>query len=134
MNIKKQCRHFLTTLAILGFATTASANEVRITANQPITLTYKIAHQHQGRQPVFSEVKTIHIDRSSSISVNLDDYAVAGVVPIAVNNHQLPSSATHFNEKEQCSMATDKARTSGQLNFIVLDHEIKCSTQGGIFG
>lgn len=124
-------------LASLGFTTVAAhANEVLLTANQPMKITFRVAHKNQDQdsQTVFGELQSIELNKNRNIPISLANYDRAGIVIISANGHELPPSANQFDQPEQCSMTTDKTKTTGALEFTLAQHSINCRTYGGVFG
>ncbi len=122
-------------IALLGLSFTAAyANEVQLTANQKMTITYRLAHKNKNSQPVFDALQTMQINKDANVSVNLDNYNRAGLVIVSVNGHELPPFANQFDKAKQCSMTTDKIKSSGKLEFNVFAHSINCKSSGGVFG
>lgn len=121
-------------LGCLGFAAAAQANEVQLTANQPAKIIFRVAHKNQGGQPVFGELQSIDVNKNGTVPVELDNYDLAGLVIVSANGHKLPPSANQFDQPRQCSMATNKVKAMGALEFTLSGHSISCSTNGGIFG
>ncbi len=119
---------------LLGITTLAHANEVLFTANQPMKIIFKVAHLNHNGQPVFSEPQFKDINKNTTISVDMNNYDLAGVVVLSVNGHELPPSANQFNQPQQCSMTTDKTKTTGKLELVLSAQEISCRSYGGIFG
>lgn len=131
MNLKKLS---LVSIGVLGINLAAHANEVLLTANQPATIEFKVAHLNNNGQPVFEETQFRDISNNTSIAIDMNNYDLAGVVILSVNGHKLPPTANQFNQPEQCSMTTNKTNTSGTLEFRVAEHEFSCTTYGGVFG
>jgi hypothetical protein len=73
------------------------------------------------------------ITDSVTIPVNMDGYALTGIVAVSVNGHALPSSVNQFNRPYQCSMTTDQKNSSGSLACAMSPHKISCEAKGGIF-
>lgn len=118
----------------LGFAMAAHANEVLLTANQPMKITFRVAHKNQNSQTVLGELQSIDVNKNVNVPVSLDNYDRAGLVIISAASHELPPSANQFDQPKQCSMTTDKAKATGALEFTLTQHAINCRTYGGIFG
>lgn len=121
-------------LGCMSLASSVFANDVLLTSDQPMKITFKVAHKNLNKQPVFGEVQTLALDKNVNFHVNMDDYDRAGVVIVSVNGHELPSTANQFDEPEQCSMTTDKAKATGALEFNLTKHSISCKSFGGVFG
>lgn len=122
-------------LASFGFATVvAHANEVLLTTNQPMKITFRVAHKNQNSQTVFGELQSIDVSQNKNIPVSLENYDRAGIVIISANGHELPPTANQFDQPEQCSMTTDKTKPTGALEFTLSQHAISCHTSGGVFG
>jgi hypothetical protein len=121
-------------LSCFGLTTIVHANEVLLTSKQPTKITYRVAHQNHQAQPVFGEVQAIDLNKNTTISINLNNFDLAGLVIMSVNGHELPPSANQFDQPKQCSMTTDKTRATGALEFTTTDHSINCQSFGGIFG
>lgn len=134
MKFKKLGTAALLCLSVSSFSKMAYANEVLLTANQPIKVSFSIAHKNPGEQPVFSEVKSIELNKNFTQPIDLNGYALAGVVIVSVNGHELPPSANQFDQPQQCSMTTDKIKSTGSLELSFSAHAINCRTYGGIFG
>jgi hypothetical protein len=122
--------------ASLGFVAVAHANEVLLTANQPVKITFRVAHQNQHSQPVFGELRTIEVNKNVSLPISLDNYDRAGIVIVSANGHELPQTANQFDQPKQCSMTTDKTKATGALEVALSEseHTIRCQTYGGVFG
>lgn len=118
----------------LSFAMATHANEVLLTANQPMKITFRIAHKNQNSQPVFGELQSIDINKNTNVPVSLGNYDRAGIVIISANGHELPPSINQFDQPKQCSMTTDKAKATGALEFTLSQSSISCRTYGGVFG
>ena len=120
----------------LGFSMAAQANEVRLSAEQPLMITYQVAHKKLNGQPVFGARQSVKVGKNQSVIVpfSLDGYDRAGVVIAAFNEHELPLSANEFDKPERCSMTTDKVKTTGVLTFKLTEHTASCRTDGGVFG
>lgn len=131
MQLKKIC---MVGITYLGFTMVAHANEVLLTTNQPIKITFRVAHKNKGGEVIFDELQTINVSKNVSIPVDLKNYDRAGIVIISGNGHELPPSANQFDQPKQCSMTTDKVKSTGALEFILSDHAISCRTYGGVFG
>jgi hypothetical protein len=122
-------------LASLSFtAVAAHANEVLLTANQPMKITFRIAHKNQNSPPMLGELQSIEVNKNVNVPISLDNYDRAGIVIMSANGHELPPSANQFDQPKQCSMTTDKAKTTGALEFTLSQHSISCRTYGGVFG
>ncbi|HSW69502.1 MAG TPA: hypothetical protein VLI69_05040 [Gammaproteobacteria bacterium] len=121
-------------LICLGFTVAAHANEVLLTANQPMKITFRVAHKNQNSQPVLGELQSINIDKNVKVPISLDTYDRAGVVIVSADGHELPPSANQFDQPKQCSMTTDKTKATGALEFTLSKHSISCRSYGGIFG
>jgi hypothetical protein len=118
----------------LCFTATAQANEVLLTANQPIKITYRIAHKNQNSPPVLGELRSIEVNKNVNVSVSMDHYDRAGIVIVSGDGHELPPSDNQFDQPKQCSMTTDKSKSTGALEFTLTKHSISCRTYGGVFG
>lgn len=122
-------------LASLSFiAVTANANEVVLTVNQPMKITYRVAHKNQNSQTILGELQSIALDKNINIPVSLNNYDLAGIVIVSVNSHELPPYANQFDQPEQCSMTTDETKSTGAIELTLSQHSINCHTDGGIFG
>lgn len=121
-------------LGCLGFTMAAHANEVLLTANQPMKITFRLAYKNQNNQPIFGELQSIDVSKNVTVPVSLNNYDRAGIVIVSANGHELPPSANQFDEPKQCSMTTDKTRATGALEFTLSAHSISCRTYGGVFG
>jgi len=117
----------------LGFAMAAHANDVLLTANQPMKVTYRIAHKNQNSQAVFGKLQSIDLNKNVNVPVSLDNYDQAGIVIISVGGHELPPSANQFDQPKQCSMTTDNTKATGALEFTLSQHSINCRSYGGVF-
>lgn len=118
----------------LSVAISAYANEVMLTANQPMKITFRVAHKNQNSQPVFGELQSADVRKNVVVPVSLDNYDRAGIIIVSANGHELPSSANQFDQPKQCSMTTDKTKATGALEFTLSQHSISCRTYGGVFG
>lgn len=128
-------------LCLSGFSTAVvHANEVLLKTNQPTKITFRVVHKNENQQPILGEVRSIDIDKNVIIPISLDHFDRAGIMIVSVydNIHQkerqLPSSANQFDKPEQCSMTTDKTKTTGTLEFALSSHSISCHSEGGVFG
>jgi hypothetical protein len=119
---------------LLGITMAAHANDVLLTANQPLKIMFRLAHLNHNGQPIFGEPQSRDINKNTTISIDMNNYDLAGLVILSVNGHELPSSANQFNQPEQCSMTTDKTKATGALEFSLSAHEISCRSYGGVFG
>lgn len=125
--------HFIIASFLLGSSIgIASANEVSLIANAPTEITYKIAHKNVAGSTEFGAEQTVHVHGSVPIEIDLDGYALGGIVPIAINGHRIPTYVTQFDRENQCSMATDGNHPTGSLTFTTSAHSFTCGTQGGI--
>ena len=133
MKFKRMC-----VLALSGFcfaAATAHANKVLLTANQPTKITFKVAHKNKGNEIVYGEIKSVDVNKKAlTIPVDLNGYDLAGIVIVSADGHTLPDTANQFDQPEQCSMTTNKNKSTGKLVFIMDAHTASCRTQGGVFG
>lgn len=120
----------------LCLASVAHANEVLLTANQPIKITFRVAHKNQNNQPIFGKLQSVDINKNRTIpiSVPLDGYDRAGIIILSGNGHELPPSVNQFDEPNQCSMTTDKSRPTGTLEFTMSPHTLSCKISGGVYG
>ena len=121
-------------LACLGFVEIAHANKVLLTANQPMKITFRVAHKNPNNQPVFGQLQSIAVNKNVNVPVSLNNYDRAGIVIISIDGHELPESANQFDQPEQCSMTTDRTKTMGTIELILSKHSINCRSYGGIFG
>lgn len=124
----------LLTLSSLASTMAAHANEVDLSANQSMKITFRIAHKNLNNQPVFGEVQSMTLDKNVTIPVSLDQFDRAGIMILSVDGRELPLSANEFDKPERCSMTTDKTKTSGIIKLNLLPHAINCESHGGIFG
>lgn len=121
-------------LMMAAYAGIASANEILLTANQPTSITYKIAHKNMGAETVFSELKYADLSRNVNVPIKLGDYERAGIVVISIDGHDLPSSTNQFDKPAQCSITTDKTKATAALELQLFPHKANCRTYGGVFG
>lgn len=129
MKSKKICSVLL---AAVGFSGIASANEVSLNAATKMEVAYRVAHKNVGGNVVLGGVQTIQVNGQAIIPVELEGYDLAGVVPVSIDGHNIPSWHTQFDKLSQCSMATDQNHPSGNLVFAVEDKELKCAASGGV--
>lgn len=120
-------------LIATGLSEFVYANQVTLVTNTPTTIVYHIAHQTLHGTPVFGQDVTVKVDGALDIPVDLNGYALAGVVPVSVNGHELPEQDNEFNHKDRCSMTTDQKTPTGALIFTTSKHETNCQTVGGKF-
>lgn len=120
-------------LAIVTYAGMARANEVLLTANQPTSIIYKVAHKKLGAEPEFSELQYAVLSNNVNVHVDLGNYDRAGVVIMSINGRELPSSVNQFDKPQQCSMTTDKTKATGALELEIAQHKFTCRTFGGVF-
>ncbi len=132
--IMKLKQLILLTGGLSAMMSAAYAHEVVLTTNQPATVSFQMMHQNQNMSPVAGEVRTISIDKSLTIPIEMQAYQIAGIKVLSINGHELPSSANQFNQPQQCSIAIDSIKTQGTIELTVIEHEAKCSTNGGVFG
>jgi len=121
-------------LLSLGFTVAAHANEVLLTANHPMKITFKVAHKNQNSQPVLGELQSANVDKNMKVPISLDGYDQAGVVIVSADGHELPSTDNQFGRPKQCSMTTDKSKATGALEFTLSKHSMSCQTYGGLYG
>jgi len=86
-------------LGCLGFTMAADANEVLLAANQPMKLTFRVAHKNQNNQPIFGELQSIDVSKNVTVPVSLDNYDRTGIVIVSANGHELPPSANQFDNQ-----------------------------------
>lgn len=108
----------------------AHANEVKLTVNKPVQIVYQLAYQDKGSPTVLDAAKTIQIDDSAIIPVNLDQHAIAGLVIDSIDGHALPTSVNQFNKHHQCSIATNLTNTKGELRLSAYKKKIQCAVAG----
>ncbi len=132
MRFKKISKAALFCIALV--AGVAHANEVLLTAKQPMEITYRIVHKNQNEKPVFDAPQTVTLNKNMTIPIDLNNYDQAGIVIVSAAGHELPPSANQFNTPRQCSMTTDKTRATGALEFSLDAHKATCRTEGGVFG
>lgn len=121
-------------IATACFTGAAQANEIQLTVNKPMNITYRIAYQDQGSQPVLSEPQSVQVDKDLIIPINLSNHTLAGIVIVSTDGHVLPDKANQFNQPNQCSITTDSEKTSGKLAISLEKKQINCKYTGGIFG
>src|SRR5262249_45784311 len=110
------------------------ANEVQLSAKQPMKVKFRIAHQNKNGQPVFEGIQSIELNNNSvTIPTPLNNYELSGLIIVSVNGHELPPTANQFNKPEQCSMTTNKIHPHGDLEFTATNHSLNCKAKGGIF-
>src|SRR6266496_3339045 len=97
-------------LVIAAYAGMARANEVLLTANQPTSVIYKLAHKKLGAEPEYSELKYATLSNNASVHIDLGSYDRAGLVIMSINGRELPSTVNQFDKPQQCSMTTDKTK------------------------
>lgn len=124
----------LSALASLSFSLAAQANEVIITVNKPMDITYRVAHAMKDGQVILSDVQKRRIDNATNIKVDKGKFDLAGIVMVSTDGKELPAEITKFNQPRQCSMTTDKERSAGELAITLSEHAIKCTVSGGVFG
>ncbi len=106
------------------------ANEVKLTVNKPMQIVYQLAYQDKGSHALLEEMKTIQVDDSYIIPINLNQHMAAGVVIDSVDGHVLPATANQFNQHHQCSIATNLANTKGELKLSGYKKKIECTIEG----
>lgn len=131
MNFKKVSA---ITLVCLSFSAAAQANEVILKTDKPVTIAFRMAHVTQDKQVVLGELQTVEVNESLTLPVDLKDHDRVGIAIVSANGHVLPASVVGFNQAQQCSMTTDKTKTTGTIEFVVTDHLFNCRTSGGVFG
>lgn len=118
----------------LGFTMTTYANSVLLAANQPVKITYRIAHKNENGPTIFEEPQVVDLNTNARIAVDMNNYDKAGLVIVAANEHELPSTVNQFDQPMQCSMTFDKTKSTGALEFELTPHRFTCRTYGGVFG
>lgn len=121
-------------LSCLSLMTIVHANEVTLSTNKPMEVSYRIAHQNPGQKVVLGSEVSMVLRDNFTVPINLDGFKWAGLVPTKLDGHVLPPGVNEFNQKDQCSMTTDKNKTHGRLEFDVDAHQARCATKGGILG
>jgi hypothetical protein len=121
-------------ISCLGFTAAVQANEVLLTANQPMKITFRLAHKNQNSQPILGKLQSIEVNKNLNVPVALDNYNRAGIVIVSANGHELPPFANQFDQPKQCSMTTDKTKATGAIEITLTEHSINCHTYGGVFG
>lgn len=132
MNFKKLTMVFLTSAAC--FTGSAQANEVQISVNKPMNITYRLAYQDSGSEPVLSKLLSVQVDKDIIMPIELDKHSLVGIVLVSADGRFLPDTANQFNKPNQCSMTTDATHTSGEVAFFIETKKAACKTKGGIFG
>lgn len=100
---------------------------------KPITLTYEIAYKDPGKPVIYERRPSIKIMGNTAISFSLKGHKLAGIVPIAVDGHLLPSQQW-FDKPNACALTTDKSHPNGALLLFRTRHQVSCRLRGGIFG
>jgi hypothetical protein len=108
------------------FAIAAEANEVKLVVNKPMAVTYRLAYQDRGKEPVLGERTSIQVNDNYAIPVDLSNHKTVGVVIESVAGRTLPATANQFNQPKQCSLATDSRKTSGNLILSADKKTINC--------
>lgn len=121
-------------LASLGLGVAAHANEVLLAANQPMKITFRIAHKNSNSPAVFGELQSLDVNKNVNIPVALNNYDRAGIIIVSANGIPLPPFANQFNQPKQCSMTTDNTKSTGALEFTLSQRSISCRSYGGVFG
>jgi hypothetical protein len=123
-------------VVLTAFASASFANNIQITSgdDKGYEVVFRVAHQMLGAEPVFSAERIVKIPPHASIDFELNDYDLAGIVPILINGHVIPSHINQFGQPQQCSVATNKAKSSGVLEVTLSDKKLLCKVYGGIFG
>lgn len=124
----------LIALASFGFTMAAHANEVLLVAsNKPAKITFRVVHKNQNDRAVFGKLQSMEIS-NINVPISLGNYDRAGIVIVSANGHELPPTANQFDQAKQCSMTTDKTKSTGALLVTLSSHSISCHSYGGIFG
>jgi len=121
-------------ISVACFAGYAQANNVKLKVNKPMNITYRLAYQDSEREPVLGSLQSVQVDHGMMIPLSLDNHSVVGIVLVSSDGHVLPDTANRFNQPNQCSMTTDRNKTSGEVSFIVEKKQAICKTKGGVFG
>jgi len=136
----KQKLILVTALLAVFSVNAALANQVTFkrAGHHDISITYKVAHKNVGGKTHLSKLYTLRsLANDPVVHFHLNGYDQAGVVIVSVDGHTgIPSQ---FAKPDQCSLATNRQKTSGSLIFSMIKYskkhgKITCSTQGGIFG
>lgn len=136
-------RYLLNAALCCSLATTAMANQATLINASPdhhsLKVEYRVAFKNPQGQTVFGPVQTIQLGAQEiQIPFKMNGYQLAGIVPVAIEGHQLPDNVNAFDQPRQCSLTTDEKHDSGTLKIIY--HEMQghkqliCGVQGGIFG
>lgn len=133
-----------TSFSVLGMAANATNKVVLKNSSNstaPITVSYIIQHDNAAgiRLPKITlkrNIVKLNPGDSKTVAFNMDNYKLAGLVPVAVGKITM-HSGNAFNKPEQCAMTTDEKHPSGTLTFTATQQgtetKIQCKPSGGIF-
>lgn len=137
----KLSKNLCIAVAALGFSSSLLANQITLVnaspGESPLKFTYQLAHQNEHENTVLSEPKTLVLNKSSVIQVDLNNYQMAGIVAVAIDGHPLPSGTNEFGQQQKCSLALDSHHLNGSLSISQTNElnghgTITCASHGGI--
>ncbi len=83
-------------LGCLGFAMWAHANEVLLTSNQPLKITFRVVHKNENGQPVFGRLQSIDLSKNVTVQAPLNNHDRSGITVVCVNGHDKQCSITYI--------------------------------------
>lgn len=114
-------KHIIPAVLLAIIMNSALANQITLlnTSNgvKTLSVTYQVAHKNKGGAALLGNLRRITLQRGAVIDVKLKGYQYAGIVPLSINGHRLPSAVTQFTKPHTCSAATSKARQNVILAF-----------------
>lgn len=133
MRYKKIKLAGLLSFTLLGLASFANANEVLLTSNTPLQISFRTAHKSLTGPVEYGPLQTVSVNNNAKVTTDLKTDALTGLVIVSVNEHVLPPNVTQFNVPQQCAMTTDKTKSTGTLAFELGPHKLTCRSYGGVF-
>lgn len=106
------------------FTSMSMANEVNWESNKPVTVTYRTVHMNEGSKPLLSDVQSLNINENTHISVELNGYQYAGIMPVSVDGQELPEIANKIGGP--CTLLTSEKFPEGKVWFKILPKQISC--------
>lgn len=136
MNIKVS-KTIMTSLSSVMIGTAMAANLPQVTLvngspsingqKPPLEVVYQIAYKNPNQPPVLSKTtQTIKLFDKAVIPIDLNGYAMAGIVPISIGGHSLPPTANQFDVPEQCSVAITEKKRQAMMTISLYPHKATC--------
>ena len=109
-------------MSLLG---SAFANTVKYQLNQPMQVTYQVAHQKAGGPIVLGQRTRLN---GNTVHLQQNGYSFVGVVTDNINGHELPESAKQFRGAQSCTASTGKNNPNASIKLTFTP---KTTTQKG---